>query len=172
MKELAPYFLPVFCTMAFAIVLTILFLRQENKKCRHELRLNESLELMRLRFQAYERLILLMERLKPEALVLREQKRGLTTLQFQTLLLKIIRQEFDHNIAMQLYVDDKTWTRVKAAKEALVKLINTTATGIANNASALELSRQIIEGAGGETILYFNNAIAAIREEMNKLYGK
>ena len=125
---------PTLLTMLFTLTLVVLFLRQENKRRKFEIRVKEGSELLRLRIQAYERLILLMERLNPESLVLREQQHSWTSVQFQTHLLKIIRREFDHNLAMQLYVSDKSWNKVKAAREGLIRLINTTASRIDVNA--------------------------------------
>jgi hypothetical protein len=157
--------------MVFALVLIYLFITQENRRRQHEIRVKESTELLRLRMQAYERLILLLERLYPESLVLREQRHTMTSVQFQSHLLKMIRQEFDHNLAMQLYVSTNTWDKIKAAREGLIRLINTTANNIKPEAPALELGRFLIESMGGDLNLYFNDAIATIKKEMNEFYG-
>lgn len=163
--------LPSIATMVFALVLIYLFITQENRRRQHEIRVKESTELLRLRMQAYERLILLLERLTPESLVLREQRHSMTSIQFQSHLLKMIRHEFDHNLAMQLYVSPNTWDKVKAAREGLIRLINTTASNIKPEAPALELGRFLIENMGGDLNLYFNDAIATIKKEMNEFYG-
>ncbi len=163
--------LPSIATMVFALVLIYLFITQENRRRQQEIRVKESTELLRLRMQAYERLILLLERLNPESLVLREQRHSMTSVQFQTHLLKMIRQEFDHNLAMQLYVSPNTWDKVKAAREGLIRLINTTANSIKPDAPALELGRFLIENLGRDLNLYFNDAIATIKKEMNDFYG-
>lgn len=163
--------LPSIATMVFALVLIYLFITQENRRRQQEIRVKESTELLRLRMQAYERLILLLERLNPESLVLREQRHTLTSMQFQSHLLKMIRQEFDHNLAMQLYVTPNTWDKVKAAREGLIRLINTTANNIKPEAPALELGRFLIENMGRDLNLYFYDAIATIKKEMNEFYG-
>ncbi len=163
--------LPSIATMLFALVLIYLFITQENRRRQQEIRVKESTELLRLRMQAYERLILLLERLSPESLVLREQRHSMTSVQFQSHLLKMIRQEFDHNLAMQLYVSPNTWDKVKAAREGLIRLINTTANNIKPEAPALELGRFLIENMGRDLNLYFNDAIATIKKEMNEFYG-
>lgn len=165
-------FLPTLITSLITLIIVYLFMRQEQKRRLHELRIKESTELMRLRMQAYERLILLMERLNPQSLILREQRHNLTTLQFQSHLLKIIRSEFDHNLAMQLYVSPTTWDKVKAAREGLIRLINTTANNIKPEAPALELGRHLIENVGRDLNLYFNDAIQQIRKEMHDYYGR
>jgi hypothetical protein len=163
--------MPSIVMMAFTLIMVFVFIRQENKRRGQEIRIKESTELMRLRMQAYERLILLLERLNPESLVIREQSHSMTSLQFQNHLLKIVRHEFDHNLSMQLYVSPSVWEKVKAAKEGLVRLINTTANDIKKEAPALELGRFMIENTGRDLNLYFNDAIGAIRKEMREYYG-
>ena len=41
-------------------------------------------------------------------------------------LLQNVREEFEHNLAQQLYVSQSTWNAVKNAKEELVNQINST----------------------------------------------
>ena len=171
MEETFKILLPSILTMLLLLVIIFLFFRQENKRRRHEARLKDGQEMLKLRLQAYERLILLLERLKPESLVLREQNHAMTSVQFQNHLLKITRHEYEHNLAMQLYIDNPTWEKVKAARDGLVKLINTTASNIKPDAPALELGRFLIENTGADLNLYFNDAIASIKKEMNIYYG-
>ena len=165
-------FIPSVVIMIFALVLIYLFINQENKRRRQEIRIKEGTELLRLRMQAYERLILLIERLSPESLVLREKRNNMTTVQFHTHLLKIIRREFDHNLAMQLYVSTACWNKIKAAREKLIRLINTTAKDIKPEAPSLELGRQLIENTGEDVNLYLKDAIVTIKNEMNDYYGR
>jgi len=42
------------------------------------------------------------------------------------LLLQNVREEFEHNLAQQLYVSNSTWNAVANAKEELVSQINST----------------------------------------------
>ena len=45
---------------------------------------------------------------------------------FHLELLQNVREEFEHNLAQQLYVSQSTWNAVKNAKEELVNQINST----------------------------------------------
>jgi len=81
-------------------------------------------EVLILRLQAYERLILLMERITPDNLIMRIDSTGMNTNEFHLELLSNIRAEFDHNISQQLYVSDLVWQDVYNAKEEVTKLIN------------------------------------------------
>ncbi|MDG5800335.1 hypothetical protein QA597_08200 [Marinilabiliaceae bacterium ANBcel2] len=171
MQEFIFRVVPMLILVGFTLTMVYLFIRQENRRRQQELKLKHSSELVRLRFQAYERLILLIERLNPEALVLREQRHTMNAFQFQSHLLKIIRKEFEHNISMQLYVSSDVWQKIKAAREGLLRLINTTASETSSKAPALELGRKIIEQSGNDLNLYFNDAINEIKKEMREYYG-
>ncbi|PZX12319.1 hypothetical protein LX69_02910 [Breznakibacter xylanolyticus] len=122
--------------------------------------------LLNLRLQAYERLTLFLERMHPESLVIREQQSGLVTHQFHNVLLKSIRSEFEHNLAMQLYVAGDTWEQVKEAREEVVKLINTSAAQVAPNAPSVELGRVIIEQGGGATLRSLKKAIDKVKSDV------
>ena len=59
-------------------------------------------------------------------------------LQLLQLLLTTIREEFDHNMAQQIYVSLELWGLVGVARESIVKLINTTALQCANGQSGMD----------------------------------
>lgn len=163
--------LPLVIVAALTITIIIIFMRQETRRRQFEIRFKEGSDIMRQRMLAYERLTLLLERLYPESLVLREQKNNMTSVMFQQHLLKTIRKEFDHNLAMQIYVKDATWSKIKSTRETLVRQINNSAANTDPNAPAIVLGHAIIESAGGDLVHYFRNSIKAIKDEMNEYYG-
>ena len=72
--------------------------------------------------RAYERIVLFLERTQPNSILMRQNLTKMNCLQLQTTLLKQIREEFEHNVAQQLYVSREAWALVCNAKESLVKL--------------------------------------------------
>jgi len=133
-----------------------------------EIKAQNQKEILLLRLQAYERLILLMERITPDNLVMRIDTTGLNTNEFHLELLSIIRAEFDHNISQQLYVSDSVWQETFNAKEEVTKLINFSFHQI-KDTSILAISRKIVE-----THLQSNlptlKAITAIKAEARQLF--
>ncbi len=127
-------------------------------------------EILPQKLQAYERLTLLLERVAPESLVLREQKKGMNSLKFHSHLLKVVRSEFDHNLAMQVYVPDKTWELIENARIELLKLINSSAVSVDPESSSIELGRVIIENSTGDVKYYFKKALAALKKDVELLY--
>lgn len=80
-----------------------------------------------LRLQAYERIILMCERLSMEQMLLRLRTKGMSVPDLRTVLILAVNQEFDHNIAQQLYVSVTLWQIVKTSKDQLIELIALTA---------------------------------------------
>jgi hypothetical protein len=127
-------------------------------------------QMLTLRLQAYERLTLFLERIHPQSLILREQNSDLVSHQFHSLLLKVIRKEFEHNLSMQIYIPGDTWEMVKGAREEVVKLINTSAAQVAPNAPSVEMGRVIIEQGGGSTLRSLQKALDKLKADVATLY--
>ncbi len=60
-----------------------------------------------------------------------------------TYLIKTIEQEFEHNLAQQIYVSEECWNVIKASKNATITNIRKTA-GKEEIKSADELRQQIL----------------------------
>ena len=91
-----------------------------------ELKLQAMKIIMPLKVQAYERFLLYLERVQLPVLVKRVYVPGIEKGVFHLELLQNVREEFEHNLAQQLYVSQSTWNAVKNAKEELVSQINST----------------------------------------------
>ena len=98
-----------------------------------------------IRLQAYERLILFLERISPESLVMRADYPATTCEQLHKALLQTIRAEFEHNLSQQLYVSIDAWNSVKNAKNYTITLINNAAKSLEDGAPSIELSKKILD---------------------------
>jgi hypothetical protein len=146
------------------------FLKKELEAKRLEYITGVKKEVIPQKLQAYERLTLLLERLTPESLVLREQHQGMSSLRFHSHLLRAVRKEFDHNLAMQVYIPAKTWEFVEQARTELLKLINTSAASVNPESSSIELGRTIIENSITEVNFRFKKALDALKNDVELLY--
>ncbi|MBE6346720.1 MAG: hypothetical protein E7067_05890 [Lentimicrobiaceae bacterium] len=77
-----------------------------------------------LRIQAYERLLLYIERIQFPVLVKRVFIPTMTKNDFQFSLLQNVQDEFEHNLAQRLYVSEETWHLISLAKEEVMQNIN------------------------------------------------
>ena len=123
-----------------------------------------------IRLQAYERLALLLERIKPENVLLRNSGNNLTAVQYRTILLTAIRNEFDHNLSQQVYVSGALWAATKKAKEEITKVINLAAGRVGTNASGQDLITAILEIYIKINPLPSDAALELLRHEIKELY--
>jgi flagellar biosynthesis/type III secretory pathway protein FliH len=164
------------CVISTLIILVpvLLLVRWFLKKELEEKRINNVAEvrkeLLPRILQAYERLTLLLERVSPEAIVLREQHQGMNSMMFHSQLLKVVRSEFDHNLAMQVYVPAKTWELIEKARTELLRIINSSAASVNPESSSIELGRVIIENSTGDVKYYFKKALEALKKDVELLY--
>lgn len=116
--------------MVATVVLLYRLIRMKDAELRngskYELKVQALKIIMPLKVQAYERFLLFLERAQLPQLVKRVYMPGMEKGAFHLQLLQNVREEFEHNLAQQLYVSNSTWNAVVNAKEELVNQINTT----------------------------------------------
>ena len=116
--------------MVAAMILLFRLIRMKDSELRNngkmELKRQSLKIIMPLKVQAYERFLLYLERVQLPQLVKRVYVPGMEKGTFHLQLLQNVREEFEHNLAQQLYVAGTTWSAVMNAKEELVNQINET----------------------------------------------
>lgn len=159
---------PLVVALAVWIMNDYMLKKQEKSRYYRLINQNRSITLP-LRLQAYERLILLMERITPSNLLMRVAPHGKTTRQLHAELLKVIREEFDHNLTQQLYVSNEAWEAVKTAREEIVKLINMAFTQTGDAREGIDLSKLILEATIKIEKMPTQAAIDILRNEARRL---
>lgn len=173
--EILKYILPsivVFLTAYF--VLKQVFDRQSElaqAELKSELKKENLKILTPVRMQAYERMVLFLERIEPANLILRQNQPGLNVFQFQTRLIHSIREEFEHNLSQQLYISSGSWERIIQAKEDIVKIINTAASQLKSDEPSALLGKLVINSEGSVKKSAIKMAIQEIRAELEKKLG-
>ena len=143
--EILKYTLPSGVVFLTAYLIMKKYLDNEYRKMMAEIRMNNQKLITPIRLQAYERMTLLLERTALKNLVPRVFRPNLTAKAYQNELIKNIRAEFDHNIAQQIYVSNSLWQAIQTAKEENIKIINTIAAKLPEDAKAIQLSQAILE---------------------------
>jgi hypothetical protein len=98
-----------------------------------------------LRLQAYERLVLLAERIALPNLISRLSQPGLSARDMQFLLLESIKQEYEYNASQQIYVSEAAWNAVRSLRDQNLLMVNTIAKALPADASATELNKRLME---------------------------
>ncbi len=123
-----------------------------------------------IRLQAYERVALLLERIRPESLLLRELPGNRTVAQYHTFLLTAIRNEFEHNLSQQVYISSALWDAVKSAREETVKLIHLASGQLDDNQPGTQLASRILEMTVSVKNEPTDAALALLHQEIKEMY--
>lgn len=98
-----------------------------------------------LQLQAYERLVVLTERISIPNLISRANQMGMTAREMQLLLLESIKQEYEYNTSQQIYVSPVAWEAVRNLKEQNMLIINQVGSTLPPEASGIELNKRLLE---------------------------
>jgi len=123
-----------------------------------------------LRLQAYERLILFIERINPPNLLLRVNASGYSAQDLHNLVVSEIRNEYQHNVTQQIYVTDAAWTIVRRVKDDTIALVNNAVKGLPAEASALDLSKTILAHLATLEDNPYDIAAAVVKKELEVLF--
>lgn len=165
--EILKYTLPSVVVFITAYYMLDRLLASETKKKEQEIALENRKMITPLRLQAYERIILFLERISPNQLIVRVQKQKLTVRELQMLMLQSIRSEYEHNMTQQLYISNEGWEVVKSTKENLIRLINTAADQFGPDENGMELSKNILEMFSNVDKSPIQTAIEFLKQDLN-----
>ena len=98
-----------------------------------------------LQLAAYERLVILADRIAIPNLISRSSQPGLSKTEMQQLLTQTIKQEYDHNISQQIYVSADAWDAVRNLKDQNIHLINQVVSVLPAEASGMDLNKKILD---------------------------
>lgn len=127
-------------------------------------------ETLPLRLQAYERLLLFVDRINPVNLLVRLNNQGYSAGELHYLVLTEIRNEYQHNITQQLYVSTASWEIVKRVKNDTISLVNNAVRALPSEATGLEFSKLILEQISKMESSPYEVAAAIIRDEASQLF--
>jgi hypothetical protein len=100
---------------------------------------------LNLKLGAYERLVMLAERIALPSLISRVPAGDLNVRQLQSVLIDQVKTEFDYNLSQQIYVAPQAWQAISNLKEQNIFIINKVAETLAPEDRGVELSKRIIE---------------------------
>jgi hypothetical protein len=170
LTEILKYTLPVLIAGGGIIAVIILFFRLIDKRLTEKRRLNFSKTTLNLRLQAFERLILFLERIEPYQLLTRFSNPRMPAKELHRNIITGIKDEFDHNISQQLYISEEVWDLVKTAREGVVHAFNKAADDLPENASARDLAVKVLENEKTGAEKKRAQAISRLKKEVQELF--
>ena len=120
---------------------------------------------LHLRLQAYERLLLLCERISIPNLITRLRTEGASSNDLYFAMMIATQQEMEHNVTQQMYVSENLWNIVRMAQENTTEIINIVASKVEPKSDNLDLIKALYEFLGEQKISAIGTAQAAIRQE-------
>jgi len=156
------------------LLTTIFFLRKESsqelRSMQIEMKKQRQEFFLPNRVESYQRAVLLMERIHPNSLVMRLHNPGLPARALQAEFLQAIRDEYDHNVAQQLFVSIQGWQMVKNSKEETVKIINLAGNQMSAAATGMDLSAKIFEIVAEIGQLPTEITVDYLKKELQELF--
>src|SRR5664280_2340373 len=96
--------IPALIVLFTAWIILRNMIKNDQDKRRQDLILQNSRTVTPIKLQAYERIVLFLERISLESLLVRVSSADMTAKQLHSALLNAIRSEFEHNLSQQIYL--------------------------------------------------------------------
>ena len=155
----------------YGMYLTVkLLLEREADRHQYEVKNRYTETVVPIRLQAYERMVLFLERISPNNLLLRLGGSATTVLEFQQRLLQEIRDEYNHNLSQQVYMSQGVWDEIQAAMNDVMTIINQASGDTRPDAPSLDLSRRIFERIIQKDKQPTSEALKAVKQEIQAMF--
>lgn len=123
-----------------------------------------------LQLQAYERLVILCERISLPTLIGRVSQPDLTVREMQYMLIETIKQEFEYNASQQIYVSQAAWEAVRNLRDQTLLIINSIAKTLPAEARAHELNKGLLEAImNQENAALHTFTLSLVNDEAKKI---
>jgi hypothetical protein len=168
--QIALILIPAGLVLVTAIFMLKKIAERDVRNLNIEMKRDRQNHLLPLRLDAYQRLVLFCERINPNALIMRLHNPGLPALAFQQKLLAAIREEFDHNVAQQIFISTEAWDIVTRSKEETIKIINMAAKDCDGAAFSGDLAQKVFEICGQLEQLPTDIAVRGLKKELHTMF--
>ncbi|MEX0813557.1 MAG: hypothetical protein WD048_15170 [Chitinophagales bacterium] len=142
--EILKYILPALIVLLASYYTLKSVFENDSKKQELKLRYESRNEALPIRLNAYERLAVLMERLMPYNLIPRFSDPKISSKEMKLLLIKAVKEEFEHNLSQQIYVSRDVWNAIQFTKDDLLKHINIIHASIPEDSSSVDYGRELL----------------------------
>ncbi|MCC2547866.1 hypothetical protein LJY25_15560 [Hymenobacter sp. BT175] len=170
--DLLKIILPAIIVGGAILLIIRQYLDKDQQRRLIELRLQSSQTTLPMRLQAYERIVLLLERITPNNILVRLSSGGQTAQDYHRALLTEIRSEFEHNLSQQLYMSHESWAQVKQAKENVLTMINKAFHALPNpqQQRGTDLAKRVLESLMTDEADPTAQALAFVKREAAGLF--
>lgn len=168
--EILKYVLPSLIVFATAYIVISKFMDAERRKHIYEIKKENQKFSTPLRLQAFERIVLFLERISPENLILRIHKPAMSAKLLHSNLIATIKTEYEHNLVQQIYISSSSWEIVKKVKDDIIRAVNIAADNLPPNATGSDLGQKIFEVMSKIEKSPTQTAISILKNELRLLF--
>ena len=143
-------------------------MNNEDKRRNYLLRKEKQNLALPIRLQAYERLALFLERISPEKLLIRIKPSGSSSINYLNKLILNVEQEYEHNLAQQIYITDDCWNAIVTSKNAIGQMFRSAAAN--TEVKTAEQLREKILKESIENDSPTQVALSYLKNEVKKLF--
>ncbi len=123
-----------------------------------------------LKLQAYERLVILCERISLPTLISRVNQPQLAARDMQYMLIENIKQEFEYNASQQIYVSQVAWEAVRNLRDQTLLIVNSIARTLPAEATAHDLNKGLLEAImNQENAALHTYTLTTLNEEAKRI---
>ena len=97
-----------------------------------------------LRLQAYERIILFIERINPENMLIRLNTPGYSAADLHSIIITEVRNEYQHNVTQQIYVSSRAWAITKRVRDDTLNIVGAAFKSLPEDATSLDLGKAML----------------------------
>ncbi len=170
LQDIAKYTIAGAGVVWIAFYLVKPYLDRDEKIQLLEFRKTLSNQTMPLRLQAYERLVLFIERINPANMLVRLNAPAFSALELQNLIIEDIRSEYQHNITQQIYVSSRAWAVLKHVKDDTLNIVSNAVKSLPAEATGLDLGKTILGYLSQLEDNPYDVAAARLRKDLEELF--
>jgi hypothetical protein len=136
--------------IAFSIAGTLAFLLWKQRRIAREALIRQNFpehgrSVLQLKLQAYERMMLMAERISIPRLINTMDLKDMSMQTAQLQMIQKIRAEFEYNITQQIYLATETWEVITKMKDQNILIINQIAHILPPDTNAIDFCRSMLD---------------------------
>ncbi|MBL4678534.1 MAG: hypothetical protein JKY70_20395 [Mucilaginibacter sp.] len=135
-----------------------------------EIRKAISNQTLPMRLQAYERVVLLIDRIDPSNMLIRLNGNAYSAVELYNIILNEVRTEYQHNVTQQIYVSAQAWAAVRRIKDDTINLVTNATQSLPPNATGLDLGKAVLNHLATLESNPYEIAIAIVRKDMDNIF--
>ena len=168
--EIAKITLPAGLVLYAMYLVVRSFLNKEYDRMKIDARLASQKQTLPLKIQALERMAIFLERITPSSLLLRVSQGGMTAKELQIMAVNEVREEFEHNLAQQVFISEELWETVKSAKENVISILNAAMDEVKEDDPSVELAKKVAEIVMHQQQSPTDYALSMLRKESKAIF--